>query len=739
MERTEITLYPILAKILKEMNAAVRKLGMYPPNHPANSQTTEMAFSAFQEVFDNTDQITFTQMGDAVVINGHSMEDGALPKRLRKEFQNRTIQSLTFTNTLTPEEFARFLTFLAVPVYEQSSRESLPEFLRKNQMDSIKINQLKYELVSEDEVVVKTEVMEEADLKAQLSKVIKQSPDLVKDILLNRTVKPESSIEGWGTEVNLNELMGQIQQQVKNFTDDEVLSLLTSGLEETVKKSESPDKKSVVNEEVSLVHKLLQDIERNKLLPEVKKILSQYRFVEQEYLDFIFDEKWLKTQSVLDELMEMMNKLGTGEVDFDRFMFLIHRVIHSEEEKIRSYAIDKLLPHLDSKNDTTRRLSVLALKEILSYLISGKMEDEFVYLKDRICDRIKDQPLSGHVCKDLTGLVKIIFFEMIKRNEFKEAKEILNECSAKLSQEVSDPQEAKEIGLAFLKEVSDDSTLLHLTSQLKEGESLKNTKVIEEILESLDKDKVAGKLLEIFTQEDRAARISSLKVLSRLGQSAISALSRLLSDKNAFVRKEASPLLIDEHWYKVRNAIYVLGNIPESSSVEVLVRLNSDPDLRVRLEVIKALEKIGKEESVNALLTFLKDRDEEVRKNAISSLGALSDSGCLNPLMDHFRQNPEDRTLTLTTIDKLGGEQIIEFLLGLLSEEDSGIGHVSKKQKEEIQSTALNILGKIGPPSIAKEIEKFMKNRKKGIRALLTKDPLRETASRMLKKIKDRT
>jgi HEAT repeat protein len=739
MEQTEITLYPILARILKEMNAAVRKLGMYPPNHPANSQTAEITFSAFQEVFDNTDQITFTQIGDAVVINGHSMEDGALPKRLRKEFQNRTIQSLTFTNTLTPEEFARFLAFLAVPVYEQSSQESLPEFLRRNQMDSIKINQLKYELVSEDEVIVKTDVMEEADLKAQLSKIIKQSPDLVKDILLNRTVKPESSIEGWGTEVNLNELIGQIQQQVKNFTDDEVLSLLTSGLEETIEKSEGQDKKSVVNEEVSLVHKLLQDIERNKLLPEVKKILSRYRFVEEEYLDFIFDEKWLKTQAVLDELMEMINKLGTGEVDFDRFMFLIHRVIHSEEEKIRLYAIDKLLPYLDSKNDTTRCLSVLALKEILSYLVSGKMEDEFVYLRDQICDRIKDQPLSGYVCKDLTELVKIIFFEMIKRNEFKEAEEILSECNAKLSQEVSDPEEAKEIGQTFLKEVSDDSTLLYLTSQLKEGESLKNTKVIEEILESLDKDKVAGKLLEIFTQEDRATRISSLKVLSKLGQSAISALSRLLSDKNAFFRKEASPLLIDEHWYKVRNAIYVLGNIPESSSVEVLVKLNSDPDRRVRLEVIKALEKIGREESANALLAFLKDKDEEVRKNAISSLGALSDPRCLNPLMDHFRQNPEDRILTLTAIGKLGGEQIIEFLLGLLSEEDSGIRHLSKRQKEEIQTTALNILGKTGSPSIAKEIEKFMKNRKKGIRALLTRDPLRETASRMLKKIRDRT
>lgn len=713
---------------------------MYPPDHPTKLQTAEIAFSAFQEVFEKTDQITFTQMGDAVIINGHSMEDGVLPKRLRKEFQNRTIQSLTFTNTLTREEFANFLNFLAVPLYEQPSQENLPEFLKRNQIDSIKINKLRYELVSEDEVVVKTEVMEEADLKAQISKIIKQNPDLVKDFLLNRTVKPESSIERFGTEVNLNELIQEIHQQVKNFTDDEVLSLLVSGLEVTLKKSEGEDKKSVVNEEVSLVHKLLQDIERSKLLPEVKKILSGYRFVEEEYLDFIFDEKWLKTQAVLDELVEMIDKLGTEEVDFDRFMFLIQRVIHSSEgEKIRLYAIDKLLPHLDSKNSQTRRLSVLALKEILSSLIFCKMEDEFVYLKDRICDKLKDQPLSGYIWRDSLGLVQIIFFEMIKRKEFKEAKEILTECNAKLSQEVSDPGEAKEITQAFLKEVSDDTTLFHLTSQLREGESLKNTKVVEEILESLDKDKVAVKLSEIFTREDRATRVSSLRVLSRLGQSAIAALSQLLSDKNAFLRKEGTPLLIDEHWYKVRNAIYVLGNIPDPSSVEVLVKLNSDPDRRVRLEVIKALEKIGREESVNALVTFLKDRDEEVRKNAIFSLGTFSDPRCIKSLLDHFHQNREDKIFTLTAIGKLGGAQTIEFLLKLLSQEKSEIKNLSRRQKEEIIITALNILGKIGPLSVAKEIEKFIKNRKKGIRALLTKDTLTETADRVLKKIKDKT
>ncbi|KPL05381.1 MAG: hypothetical protein AMJ73_01130 [candidate division Zixibacteria bacterium SM1_73] len=730
--------------ILKEIGAAVKRLGMYPPDHPASIKATEKPFLTLQEMFKDTDHVTISQVDDKIIVNGKSVTGDLLPERLKEEFQEQNINSLNFFNALTKEELSKFLNFFVKPLGKNAPKRSLTEFLDKNRIRSIQVNELRYELVSDGEMVVKSEVLEGADLKVQISNIIKQNPDLVRDILLDKPLEQESFREKFGTEVDLDQLDQQIHQQVKNLTDDQVLSLLASELEITVEKSKDEDKISVANEVANLLNKLLQDREKKRLLPEVKRILSRSGVLEEKYFDFIFDEKWLKSQTVLDELVKLIDKLGKEEVDFERFMFLVHRVIDSEQEKTRLYPTDKLLSSLDSENNETRRLSALALKEILSRLISGKMEYEFVYLKDRLYDKIKDQQLPAHIFKDSTELIKIVISELMQRTEFAEAKKIISEYNARFKEEVSCPEEIKEIAKDFLQEVSDESNLSLLTSQLKEGQSPQNTKLIEEILESLDKDKVAQELLQIFTVDDRVSRISSLRILSKLGQSSADALSSLLSHINTFSRQEKTQLLMDEHWYKVRNAIYVLGNISDPSSVGALVKLNSDPDPRVRLEAIKSLEKIGKEESVDALLTFLKDKDDQVRKNAITSLATVGERQCLKPLIDHFHHNRKDKLFTLTAVGKIGGAEVIRFLLKLLSDEDPGIKHLPNRETEEIKITALNVLGKIGSnlsspaevDSLAKEIEKLVKQRKKGVKGLFVKDAVAEKAERVLKIMK---
>lgn len=734
----EITTKPDYARVLKQINGAIRTLEMYPPGHPATLQATKKPFSALQEIFKEIDHFTISQVEDRIVVNGKNIESPELLKRLLEEFENENICSITFTKNLNKEEFGKFLSFFVKPLNKDAPPKNLPGFLKRNHIQSIKVDQLRYELVTEDEVVVKAEVVEGADLKAQISKIMRDNPDLVRDIVLNKSVAKESFAEGFRAEIDLTQLTDEIRNQTKSLSNDQVLSLLASSLEQNLKKSESKDSGSELNEVVDLVHKLLEDREKKKLLPQVKKMLSEHGIIEKKHLDFLFEEKWLKSQEVLDELIKMIEKPGTEEVDFERFMFLWQRVISSEDSQIKSNAMDKLLSRLDSEDTQTRSFAVSALKKALNHFIQEKMEFEFSYIKDRLYEMVQDQLMPEGILKDSSQLLKIIFFEMIRRGEFKEAHKTLLEVNARLSPEVAYPQEVKKIVQDFIGEVSNDATLAILISQMKEGVPFQDIKLTEEILESLDKDKVAEKLTDIFTLDDRTARMSALRVLNRLGKSSVSALSAFLSNPGIFIRKKETELLVDAQWYKVRNAIYVLGNIPDEESVQTLSKLGKDPDIRVRLEVIKALEKVGRSESVDVLLTLLNDREDEVRRSTIRCLSMLSDRRSLKSLIEHFRQNRKDKIITLTAIGKIGGEESVNFLFKLLWEKEKEIRHLPPRQKDEIKITSLNILGKIGSSELAGELEKFVKQRGKGLMNLLVKDKVTESANRALKTIENK-
>jgi HEAT repeat protein len=273
-------------------------------------------------------------------------------------------------------------------------------------------------------------------------------------------------------------------------------------------------------------------------------------------------------------------------------------------------------------------------------------------------------------------------------------------------------------------------------SQMKEGVAFQTVKLIEEVLESLEGDKVAQKLLEIFTLDDRAARMSALRVLSRLGKDSISAFSSLLSDPGIFVRKERSPMLRDEQWYKVRNVIYALGNIPDREGIGILSRLRHDSDVRVRLEVTKALEKIGIPESVDVLVAMLKDKDDEVRRRVVSSLSALGDKSCLEPLMSHLLHNSRDTRITVAAIAKIRGAESTKFLSKLLR--DEGIKHLPPRQKDEIKIAVFDTSRQINSTDLADEIEKFVEQRGKGLKSFLVKDKVLESANRAVEAIRRR-
>ena len=741
------TTKPNYPGVLKKMNGAIRVLEMYPPDHPAIRQAINKPFSALQEIFEGVDNLTISQTDGRIIINGISIEGAFLPERLLQEFKNENINSININKGLEEGEFNNFLSFFAKPVGKEAPSVSLPEFLKEKDIHSIRVDQLHYELVSENEVVVANEVLEGAELKAQISRIIRDNPALVRDLLLNKSASKEAIEGNFGSDVDLNHLSGQIQNQVKEISDDDLVNLLASGLEKSLEKFDLSETDSMLNEMVGLVFKLLEDRDKMKLLPQIKNMLSERGLLEKKHLDYIFDEKWIKSQAVLDELTGMIDHLGTEDVDSERFIFLWSRVNSTQDNEIKTYVMDQLLSRLYSENVQSRNLALNLLKIGLIQLVKEESKFGFYFMAQRLSEKIKDQELPASILKDCAELLKIILGEKIKREELKEVLPILIEFNNRLSSGILYPTGVEEVASTFIQDLTDDQTILLLTRHLKEGIPMTTIKLVEEILESLDKDRVASKLLEICTSPDRATRMSSLRILNRLGCCSVCAISSLLSAEMNWTREKESGQLVNDDWYKIRNAIYVLSNVPGEESVRILSLLKNDPDVRVRMDVVKALEKIGIPESAEVLLTFLEDPEDEVRKCAITSLGILSCHSCLKPLLEHFRHNAVDRLPTLVTIGKIGGgepkEEVsynlsVRFLLGLLTEEDETIGPLPSKQRDEIQIMALNVLGKIGSPKSAMEIEKFVKNKKRGLKGLLVNDRLIESAQRALNSIKSR-
>ncbi len=731
------------AFISKLLNGAIKTVETYPPGHPTVEPVIEKCFSAIRKAFNSVDHLTITQMENRIVINGKSIEGTYYLKKLLEEFNDQNINSLSFTNSLTRDEFAAFLGFFAKPTPAEALGKSLTEFLEMKQIHSINVDRVRYELVSTDEVVVKSEVLEGADLKVQISKIIRENPDLVRDILLNKQTPVGAIEEKFGPVNDLRQLSDQIQNELKELTEDDLMHLLASGLKQNLNKLDLFEENSSLNEMVVLVYKLMEDEDKRRLLPQIKSLLANRGIVEKKHLDLIFDEKWLISQSVLDELAGMIEKLGIEEVDMEKLMFLWHRVLNAHETDIKTYAANLLISRLDSENSETRKLASKILKGGLNRIIQEGMEPEFDYIMRGLSEKFKG-PLPASVLEDFAEIWKVIFSERMKRGEFKEALFILTEYNNRMSSEIAYPVGVKEVVSRFIRDNTDEPMLSLLVGYIKEGVPMNLIKQVEEIFECLAKDKVAEKLLTIFTSSDRATRMSALRVLSRLGENSIQAISSFVSNEASFVREKENEHLNSDSWYKMRNAIYVLGNIPDDKCIQVLSQLSRDPDFRVRLEVVKVLEKLNRVESVNILLDFLSDPEDEVRRSAITSLGLLSDAECLDPLLEHFRRHSQDKLTVLNAIGKIGGKEtigedhsnrIIKFLLAILSDEEPGIKHLPPKPKDEIQIAALSVLGKIGSPDCVDEIEKFIRKKKKGFKGLLVNDRLIETAHRTVKLI----
>ena len=159
----------------------------------------------------------------------------------------------------------------------------------------------------------------------------------------------------------------------------------------------------------------------------------------------------------------------------------------------------------------------------------------------------------------------------------------------------------------------------------------------------------AGLLVAALSEVDPSTRSQMAYILGEIADvSTIEVLIALLGDPDQFVRGDATlalrnigtpaiepltAMLHSPNAFQRRGAADALGQIGDRSSVETLIATLSDEDAFVRRSATLALGELGDVRAVAPLIALLQDQEESVCWSAVEALGYLRDPQAVKPLI----------------------------------------------------------------------------------------------------------
>ncbi|MBI3941009.1 MAG: HEAT repeat domain-containing protein [Acidobacteria bacterium] len=173
---------------------------------------------------------------------------------------------------------------------------------------------------------------------------------------------------------------------------------------------------------------------------------------------------------------------------------------------------------------------------------------------------------------------------------------------------------------------------------------------------------------------------------------AIKALSPMISDPEAGIRRKAA------------QALGVLRG--EEAAPLLLEQLKRESDAGARVQMIRAIGKIGQPQYAAALIPLIEDENKAVHDEAISTVGLLKVGEAVEPLMRLYNAGPEERRKVFKVIPASGKDDLQFKLLDALAfigaaESQPIFARDLRHKDPEFRRSAAEGLARIGLPESA--------------------------------------
>jgi HEAT repeat protein len=272
-------------------------------------------------------------------------------------------------------------------------------------------------------------------------------------------------------------------------------------------------------------------------------------------------------------------------------------------------------------------------------------------LGDRV-DTVSDEAVHRSLARSL--------MEMIARHgTARDPEPLLRRVEAVVTAQVASGQFADALEIVqTLREISADASLARLA-----GRETMNSLVaglltappevspaIHSLIDALGSVALQSLLVALAEEENRSRRRKLFDFVSGLGHKIVPDVVRFLSDPR---------------WYVVRNMILLLRGVNDRSSLPEIRRLAEHPDLRVRLEAIKALLALDPSVPPSLLENAINDPDPKMAETAIALAGSYGIREAVGPLSrilegrDLFGSRRQLRLRAIKALGDLGAPEAL--------------------------------------------------------------------------------
>lgn len=689
--------------LVREMAMAFRKVAIYGPSHPLSLRSLEKPYLICRQFFRFRRFISLNIQRGVLYVANIAIKESVFNTQIMQYVQMLEMNAILFDESLTADEFHFFVSTMVKRETLYDARFSMAAHLRQKGITSITVNSEQAFDLFENRKQYRGDVDGDFSVKRMALDAMGTSldrltrlngstearllehridfwPDIISYLLPERLV----ALPWQDIRLSLTELVREINQAGGDQSGAVEQYMAIFKLIEL-----HPDRAKIVSDlAVPAQLEKRKDAGEDFTSPTGKIRIESNRRIDQLLETFFSFTTAAEPVDIglfteFGEAYSRLLKTGQGKKAVEVLVGLVNRLSDSQSF-VRQKSLDLLVMII---NDLNLLTDIAVLDATVSTVTSRFFDQKESYEYSELVLGLWNKCLTGKRYDLLSHLLVAL-------------------ASRRHVQNGVTAYDSMTIKKAF-ENINRAEVITMLMEDLWKARS-EDAGHIKTILIAIGSEEIALALAQIISHPLRQVRQLSLKILAELGKNSLKVFSDMLVDDGWFERDKERHELPDAKWYVIRNTIFVLGSLRDTEGVVALRLRITDPDIRVRREIISALEKIGGDDAIDLLVIMAEDSDREIREAALAGIGMIGTPEYVPLVIDLIRRNPADAVRSLAALGKIGGDEARSFLGQLMDDEEAfnqlAAGKVSR---EDLRVAVVRALGSLGDRESIEKIRAF--------------------------------